>query len=63
MMLMLWVHYLRGLWLSGLRLEESHVVSWDEDEPFAIDLTGRHPAIRIYARARSLERRAVAGSA
>jgi integrase len=44
-----WVHYLRGLWLSGLRLEESLVVSWDQDEPFAIDLTGRHPAIRIYA--------------
>ena len=46
-----WRHYLNGLWLSGLRLEESVVLSWDHDEPFCIDLTGRHPRFRIYAEA------------
>jgi hypothetical protein len=40
-----WVCYLTGLWLSGLRLEESLALSWDEDAPFAIDLTGRRPAL------------------
>ncbi|MBC8357012.1 MAG: site-specific integrase [Planctomycetes bacterium] len=46
-----WHHYLNGLWLSGLRLEESVALSWDQDEPFCIDLTGRHPRFRIYAEA------------
>jgi integrase len=46
-----WKHYLRGLWLSGLRLEESSVLSWDEDAAFAVDLSGRHPRFRIYAEA------------
>jgi integrase len=46
-----WTHYLNGLWLSGLRLEESIVLSWDEDAPFAVDLSGRHPRFRIYAEA------------
>jgi len=46
-----WVHYLTGLWLSGLRLEESTIVSWDGDEPFCIDLSGKHPRFRIYAEA------------
>lgn len=46
-----WVHYLRGLWLSGLRLEESTVLSWDEDSPIMVDLTGRRPRLRIYAEA------------
>ena len=44
-----WRHYLTGLWLSGLRLEESVILSWDEDAPFSIDLTGRRPAFRILA--------------
>ena len=35
-----WIFYLNGLWLSGLRLEESLILSWDEDAPFAVDLTG-----------------------
>jgi integrase len=51
-----WVHYLRGLWLSGLRLEESTIVSWDADAPFAIDLTGRRPMFRIYAEAQKARR-------
>jgi integrase len=46
-----WTHYLTGLWLSGLRLEESTILSWDDDAPFAIDLAGRHPRFRIYAEA------------
>ena len=46
-----WRHYLTGLWLSGLRLEESVILSWDEDAPFSIDLTGRRPAFRILAEA------------
>jgi len=47
----IWRHYLTGLWLSGLRLEESVALSWDQDEPFCIDLSGRHPRFRIYAEA------------
>jgi integrase len=46
-----WVHYLMGLWLSGLRLEESTVLSWDEDAPISVDLSGRRPRLRIYAEA------------
>lgn len=46
-----WVRYLNGLSLSGLRLEESTILSWDLDAPFAIDLSGRHPRFRIYAEA------------
>jgi len=46
-----WIYYLNGLWLSGLRLEESTILSWDEDSPFSIDLSGRHPRFRIYTEA------------
>ncbi|MBN1589713.1 MAG: site-specific integrase [Pirellulales bacterium] len=46
-----WKRYLTGLWLSGLRLEESLVLSWDQDEPFCVCLTGRRPAFRIYSEA------------
>jgi len=42
-----WVRYLTGLWLSGLRLAESVALSWDADALFAVDLTGRHPRLRI----------------
>ena len=51
-----WIHYLTGLWLSGLRLEESLALSWDQDEPFTVDLTGRRPAFRIYAEAQKARR-------
>jgi integrase len=51
-----WVRYLRGLYLGGLRLEESLILSWDEDAPFAIDLTGRRPAFRIAAAAQKSRR-------
>ncbi len=42
-----WVRFLTGLWLSGLRLQESITLSWDADSPFAVDLTGRRPRFRI----------------
>ena len=44
-----WERYLRGLWLSGLRLEESLAFSWDGDAAFAVDLSGKYPRFRIYA--------------
>jgi integrase len=46
-----WVHYLEGLWFSGLRLGESVRLSWDEDAPFFVDLSGRRPVFRIYGEA------------
>lgn len=42
-----WKRYIRGLWLSGLRLNESLALSWDPGAPFAVDLTGKKPAFRI----------------
>ncbi len=46
-----WVHYLKGLWFSGLRLGESLVLSWDEDAAISIDLSGKRPRLRIVAEA------------
>ena len=46
-----WRRYLTGLWLSGLRLEESTLFSWDLDTPLSVDLSGRHPRFRILAEA------------
>jgi integrase len=46
-----WIHHLNGLWLSGLRLDESLQLSWDGESSIMIDLTGRHPRFRIYAEA------------
>ncbi len=45
----MWTEYGNGLWLSGLRLEESTILSWDDESPISIDLSGRHPRFRIYA--------------
>ena len=42
-----WTRYLNGLWLSGLRLEESIALSWDSDSSFAVDLSRRHPRFKI----------------
>ena len=39
-----WERLLRGLWLSGLRLGEAMILSWDMEAPFQADLTGRRPA-------------------
>jgi integrase len=46
-----WQRYITGLWLSGLRRGESIILSWDDDSPFAVDLSGRHPRFRIYGKA------------
>lgn len=44
--------YLRGLWWSGLRLEESIELSWDWDSPFSVVFKdGRHPFFRITSEA------------
>jgi integrase len=42
-----WIRYLTGVWLSGLRLEESLILRWDVDSAFVIDLSGRRPRFRI----------------
>ncbi len=42
-----WVRYLTGLWLSGLRLQESITLSWEPDSLFAVDLSGKRPRFRI----------------
>ena len=48
----IWTRYLYGMWLSGLRLQESIAFSWDADDAaFAVDLSGDYPAFRIKARA------------
>lgn len=44
-----WKHYLRGLWLSGLRLAESLELYWDRDDRLCVDLSGKHPMLRIPA--------------
>lgn len=44
-----WVDYLQGLWLSGLRLSESVELSWDWEAGFSVDLSGSFPSFRILA--------------
>ena len=44
-----WKHYLKGLWLSGLRLAESMELWWDRDDKLCVDLSGEHPMLRIPA--------------
>ena len=51
-----WQRFLRGLWLSGLRLREALALSWDQDAPFAVDLTGKRPVVRIFAEAQKARR-------
>ena len=46
-----WKHFLRGLWLSGLRLGESLNLWWDRDDRLSVDLSGRYPMLRIKAEA------------
>jgi integrase len=52
-----WKFYLRGLWLSGLRLSESLSLRWD-DAPGAIvvDLSGRRPMLHIPSEAHKARR-------
>lgn len=44
-----WERLLRGLWLSGLRLEESINLWWDRPDRLSVDLTGRRPFLLIPA--------------
>lgn len=44
-----WQRLIRGLWLSGLRLEEALSLSWDQPAGMRADLSGRRPMIRIHA--------------
>lgn len=44
-----WQHILRGLWLSGLRIGEAFILSWDFTADFAVDLAGPSPIFRITA--------------
>ncbi len=47
-----WRRYLRGLWLSGLRIGESLTLTWDGDSGLRVDLQpGEHPMLRIPAEA------------
>jgi integrase len=47
-----WRHYLRGLWLSGLRLGESLKLTWERcDNGLYVDLSGNRPMLRISAAA------------
>lgn len=42
-----WKFFLRGLWWSGLRLEESLNLHWSTDTGLSVDLSGRRPMLRI----------------
>jgi integrase len=44
-----WVRLLRGLWLSGLRLDEALHLSWDDPTSIRVDLDGGFPALIIPA--------------
>jgi len=44
-----WRSLLEGLWTSGLRLGEALELLWESDGGLSVDLTGRHPMLRIPA--------------
>lgn len=44
-----WRRYLRGLWLSGLRLAESLELTWDNPRKLCLDFDGKRPMLRIPA--------------
>lgn len=46
-----WGRFIRGLWNSGLRLDEAIHLSWSSDEHLSIDMTGRYPMFRVPAEA------------
>jgi len=45
-----WLHYLEGLWLSGLRRAESMQLHWTDERHLCVDLSGRRPMMKIQAR-------------
>lgn len=42
-----WQHFLRGLWLSSLRLDEALSLTWNDYERMRVDLEGPFPAFII----------------
>lgn len=44
-----WRHLLRGLWWSGLRLGEALDLHWTDTTKLSVDLSLRHPMLRIVA--------------
>lgn len=44
-----WLRFLKGLWLSGLRLSEALRLSWDDETTLRVDLTGKRPMLHIPA--------------
>jgi integrase len=47
-----WKFYLRGLWLSGLRLSESLTLAWESTpDAIVVDMTSHRPMLRIPAEA------------
>lgn len=44
-----WKFFLRGLWWSGLRLAESLELHWTDDSKLCVDLSLKHPMLRIPA--------------
>lgn len=42
-----WEFLLRGLWLSGLRLDESLNLYWSGDDVFRVDLSGKYPMFLV----------------
>ncbi len=44
-----WKFYLRGLWASGLRLEESLELHWEREDKLSVDFSGKYPMLRIRA--------------
>ncbi len=51
-----WRHYILGLWLSGLRLTESMLLSWDRDDRPRVDLADEFPLLRIPAEMQKADR-------
>ncbi len=44
-----WRHLQLGLWLSGLRLSEAMQLYWNRNDRLRVDLSGKHPILRIPA--------------
>lgn len=51
-----WKRFLRGLWLSGFRVGESLLLSWDEGSGIVVDIGGRNPVAHIQASAQKSNR-------
>ncbi len=42
-----WMHFIKGLWLSGLRLDEAMLLHWTDCTHLAVDFSHRRPMFRI----------------